>query len=187
MLFEQYGPLDYARLTTSVGLNVVNDAGNGWAQSEATAIYLLGIVATRIVEWTFSSESGLPAGTDDRSVHAGTRELPATQRFLPLVLLLAAIVAGWTLIVMRRFLSGLTGLVWAGLTVSWPSSSSLRLYLPGIAAQFANGITNSIVVGVAHEDPGAPGSTSSRPRTRTTKCGCLPTGSGRWRSMTPGP
>ena len=32
------------------------------------------------------------------------------QRYLPLVLLLAAIIAGWTLLVMRRFLQGLTGL-----------------------------------------------------------------------------
>ncbi len=86
------------------------------------------------------------------------------QRYLPLVLLLAAIIAGWTLLVMRRFLRGLTGLFWAGLDgrLALQLFASPSTYLNG-ADQFANGVTNAIVVGVAQEDPGTPPGSYEQP------------------------
>ncbi|MBO0707909.1 MAG: hypothetical protein J2P44_06040, partial [Candidatus Dormibacteraeota bacterium] len=159
MLFEQYGPLDYAGLTTSFGagsVNVINDEGNGEATAEATAMYLLGIVSTRIVEWCFSLNLVSQLGGTIDSFTTGLKDT-LYQQYLPLIVVLAAIVAGWTVLVMRRFLGGLTGILWAGFTIALALQlfNAPSQYLDR-ADQFATGATNAIVTGVAQEDPGEP-------------------------------
>ena len=162
MLFEQYGPLDYAQLAAPVGLNVVNDAGNGLAAGEATVMYVLGIIAVRIVEWSFSLN--LISSWDRSDQFTQGLENALYERYLPLVLLLAAIIAGWTLLVMPKFLGGLTGLLWAGFAVAVAAQlfAAPSAYL-SIADQFANSVTNTIVVGAAQEDPGAPEGSYEQP------------------------
>ena len=159
MLFEQYGPLDYSGLTSSFGIsavNVINDEGNGEAMAEATGIYLLGIVSTRIVEWCFSLNLVSDLDSTVSKFTIGLRETLYND-YLPLVLVVAAIVAGWTLLVMRRFLGGLTGILWAGFTIAF----AIQLFNAPTdfldrADQLATGATSAIVTGVAREDPGAP-------------------------------
>ena len=167
MLFEQYGPLDYAaQLTAPVGLNVVNDAGNGLAAGEATVMYVLGIIAVRIVEWSFSLNLISQLGPTIDQFTQGL-ENALYERYLPLVLLLAAIIAGWTLLVMRKFLGGLTGLLWAGFAVAVAAQlfAAPSAYL-SVADQFANSVTNTIVVGAAQENQGAPEGSYEQPGDR---------------------
>ncbi|MBO0702263.1 MAG: hypothetical protein J2P38_04970, partial [Candidatus Dormibacteraeota bacterium] len=166
LLFEEYGPLDYAGITSSVGIgsaNVINDEGNGEATAEATAMYLLGIISARIVEWCLSLNLVAQLGPAiDQFTHGLWNSLYS--QYLPLVLLLAAVVVGWTLLVMRRFLGGLVGVLWAAFTITL----AVQLFVSpaatlGTADQFANGATNAIVVGVAREDPGAPAAAYNQP------------------------
>ncbi len=159
LLFEQYGPLDYSGLTTSVGvgdLNVINDEGNGEAMAEATGMYLLGIVSARIVEWCFSLNLVSDLGPTINQFSVGL-ENGLYGSYHPLLLVLAAIVVGWTLLVMRKFLGGVVGILWAALTITLAAQLFVSpASLLAAADQFATGATNAVVVGVAQEDPGAP-------------------------------
>ncbi len=157
LLFQQYGIQDYTGITGANGsggigeLNAPNDVGNIFATIWAGSLYVIGFIATRLVEWAFSLDivSSL-GGVIDQFTHS--LEGGFYGPYLPVVLLIAAAICAYLLLVTTRFMRGIGGLLWAGAAVAL--ATQLFISPAGMLDQvdgYTTGVTQAFVMGAAQD------------------------------------
>lgn len=173
LLFESYGIQDYSEITGAAGsggigeLNPVNDVGNIFADIEANLLYATGFISARLVQWAFSIDlvNNL-GGVVDNFTHSLESGLYGP--YLPIVLIVAGAICAYVLLVMRRLMGGLGGLLWAGAALA--IAAQLFIAPSGFLNQidgYATGLTSTFVLAAAKDTQGAPIGTFYNPSDST--------------------